>query len=469
MINLEEYLDRKEFKRRIVQENEECMMLKLPNELLSFVFLNYLNLNDQIRLSKVCKRFYSIMQNKSNNKLNELAIFLNQYATPEKMYFTKQTINYSNTVCLSSIYCLFVDEFKIKFKDIEHLLIVNNLDDELQSTKIDFNDNILNCFKRLKHLEIRDIQQLKGNCDLPELQTFYVSTRSQSTFTISSSNLTKLGYFDKARPTILHTKKLTTLAAQQLVSPFLGYGFLNKKSDCLNLKKLIAYEAYQIKWVINKYRGQLDEIKCINQLKVREIKDLKRTIDELKLIELNLFYYDINVRSASFSKLLNRLCDEWIFFIETLDAEFVRIFANNPIDLQDSIKYVKEISLDESIKLNDDLDDFISKLTNLQVLNIQSTDNQLKLNSSVLIKFTNSSTKLIKLNLESIEIYQLHMDLMPSKFQLLNELRIADCTLNNLDFINQFKFLTTFTTNCDLNVKQTTKLLLKSPVRIVFC
>lgn len=162
MLNLEDYLGRKEYKPKI--ENTEfkmdSIMNRLPNELFSKI-LEYLNFNDYVRLSRVSKRWNSIVQIKTN-RYNELAIFLYKNPKPEKMYFTNKIISYSNTVCLQSLYCLFFEDFKEKFKDIKYLMIVNNFDDDIQATKIDFNDNILNYFSHLRHMELRNIQQIRG-------------------------------------------------------------------------------------------------------------------------------------------------------------------------------------------------------------------------------------------------------------------------------------------------------------------
>ena len=469
MINLEEYLDRKEFRRRVLAPDNEqtmdCKISRLPNELLLDIFLNHLNWNDQVRLTKVCRRFYSIIQSR-RTKFNELAIFLNQFPCEEKLYFSDHVIDYSNTVCLSSLICLFVDDFKEKFKDIEYLLIVNNLDDELQSTKIDFNDNILNYFQRLRYVELRELEQIKGKLELPYLEKLYVSTRVQSNFTVSSPNLREVGSFGKSKPTLVHTKNLEHFAAAQLVQPFTGYGFLNRASDCMNLKHLTAYEPYQLKWVMNKFRDQLRSVTCINQLKMREISDLMKTANDLRLEKLTLYYFGIDMSNKSFKHLVDASPAESIFYVENLEMEFVSLFSRNLIDFQDSMPYIKEIAIDEYVEISNA---FVEKLVNLRALSLRSTE-QCKMNSKILLQFMDTSTKLTKLNLESIEIDQVHMNLLPLNFRDLQELKVKDCHIKCLDFINQFKRLEKFTTNCDLNVKQTSKLLLECcPVKIVFC
>lgn len=469
MINLEEFLDRKEFRRRNDAQTAECNMNRIPNEIVSEIFLKYLNWNDHIRLSRVCKRFYAILKIRSNKAIGELAIFLNQTPQPERLYFAGKTISYSNTVCLRSMLFLYVPEFRERFKNIEHLLVVNSslADDDLQPTKIDFSDNTLNCFDRLRHVELREIQQIKGKLDLPLLSSLYVSTRLQSNFTILSPNLVEFGYFGKARPTLVHTKALQVLAAQQLTQPFLGYGFLNKRSYCSSLRKLIAHEPYQIKWVMSQFQDQLEETVITNQLKARQIRDLIRAANDRAL---ELFYFGINTKNEAFKRALDSLHDESIFFIATLDTAFVRLFLKNFNDFQPSICYVSEISIeDNSLQISDE---FATNLSNLLALSIESSTGREKanLNSSALLSFMAGSHKLTRLNLRSIEIEQEHIDLLPSKFPLLNELTIRDCSLRNLEFIPKFAHLHTFTTNCDLNVQQTTRLLLQCcPVRIVFC
>jgi len=129
--------------------------------------------------------------------------------------------------------------------------------------------------------------------------------------------------------------------------------------------------------------------------------------------------------------------------------------------------HIEEIIVDNTVNISDE---FASKLINLQILTIHSTNKSQKLNSIVLTKFMNNSNRLLKLNLELIEINQSHVNQMPSRFPLLNELKIKDCRLDNLDFVHQLHHLETFTTNCDLNTKQTLNLLLHScSPKIEFC
>lgn len=444
----------------------DCNMDRIPNEIVSEIFLKFLNWNDHMRLSRVCKRFYAILKIRNNKAITELAIFLNQTPQPERLYFGGKTIRYANTVCLRSMLFLHVPEFRERFKNIEHLLVVNNSrDEDLHPTKIDFSDNSLNCFDRLQNVELRNIQQIKGKLDLPLLSSLYVSTQLQSNFIILSPNLVEFAYFGKARPTLVHTKALALLAAQQLTQPFTGYGFLNKRSQCSSLRKLIAHEPYQIKWVIDQFQDQLEEVVVTNQLKAREIRDLMRAADQRAL---ELFYFDINMKNAAFKSALDSLHDESIFFITTLDAAFVRLFQKNFNDFQPAICHVQEISVDDnSLQISDE---FASSLANLRALSIESSGRQANMNSSALLNFMAGSPKLTRLNLRSIELDQAHIDLLPVKFPLLQELTIKDCHLRNLEFIQQFAHLHTFTTNCDLNVQQTTRLLLQCcPVKIVFC
>ena len=465
MINLEEFLDRKEFRRRNDAETSACNMNRIPNEIVSEIFLNFLNWNDIKCGKQVCKRFYAILNSRSNKSVSELAIFINQVPQPERLYFGGKVINYSNTIRLPSMFCLFMEEFRERFKNIERLLIVNNPDDDLQSAKIDFNDNMLNSLTQLRHVELREIQHIKGQLDLPVLSSLYVSTRLQSNFTILSPNLVEFAYFGKARPALVHTKALQVLAAQQLTQPFTGYGFLNKRGQCSSLRKLVAHEPYQIKWVLKNYQDQLEQVAVTSQLKAREIRDLILAADGLPL---ELFYYSINAKNAAFKSALDALHDESIFFIETLDTAFVRLFLKNLNDFQQSVRHVRAISIDDnSLQISDE---FATKLTNLQMLSIESPSSEAKLSSSALLSFMNGAHRLTRLHLKSIDIQQAHIDLLPAKFPLLTELTIKDCTLKNLEFIMEFAHLHTFTTNCDLNVQQTTKLLLQCcPVRILFC
>lgn len=476
MINLEEFLDRKEFRRRTNDaQTTECNtndnmndMNRIPNEIVSEIFFGYLNWNDHIRLSRVCKRFYALLQRRSTKTISELAIFLNQTPQSERLYFGDKVISYSNTVRLPSMLCLYMAEFRERFKNVEHLLVVNNPDDDFHSTNIDFSDNTLNGLGQLRHLELREIQQIKGKLDLPLLTSLYVSTRLQSNFTILSPSLMEFAYFGKARPTLVHTKLLQVLAAQQLTQPFLGYGFLNKRSQCCSLRKLVAHEPYQIKWVLNQFQDQLEQVVVTNQLKAREIRDLVRVVEDLPL-ELN--YFDINMKNAAFKSALESLHDESVFFVETLDSAFVRLFVKNLKDFQPLVRHVRTISIvgidDNSLQISDD---FTTKL-NLSELSIESSGKEkTKLSSSALLSFMNGSPRLTRLHLKSIDTKQKHIDQLPAKFPLLNELTIKDCSLSNLEFIQKFASLHTFTTNCDLNVQQTTKLLLQCcPVRIVFC
>lgn len=279
--------------------------------------------------------------------------------------------------------------------------------------------------------------------------------------------MTQLAFFGRARPSLTFTNKLETIAANHLTLPFIGYGFLN--NDCENLRNLIASSPTEIKWVMNKFQKRLKHIQCNNQLKVHEIRNLIKEAEDLRLEDLELLYFDINVKNEKFKNILKGLNDESIFFVETLDEQFLRIFSENFIDFLDSLHYVKEIELDNNgLELNEE---FILLLENLEILTIQSTnENEEKLSTKVLTKFMKNSTKLQKLNLESISIVQEHIDLLPSTFKFLKELKIKNCIIGNLNFVNKLNFLKTFSTDVDLNVRQTTKLLLeRCPVKINFC
>lgn len=104
----------------------------------------------------------------------------------------------------------------------------------------------------LELCEIQQIKQIEDKFDLPHLASLYVNTRLQSNFTVLIPDPIEFAYFGKAQPTLAHTNALEVLAAQQLTQPFTGYEFL-KQTHCSSLRKLIAHEPYQIKWVMNQF------------------------------------------------------------------------------------------------------------------------------------------------------------------------------------------------------------------------
>lgn len=162
--------------------------------------LDYLSYEDLFSLRRTCKWWKTVIDQR---KFKRLILFIDAYPSPKRLFYTNQSVGYSNSLRITDLAALETANFQSTFADLHTLAIfydpptVNNLVSHLT---IDL--NVLDCYRQLEFLSIDMVGFVCGGLwNLEKLKVCHTKARLESNFSLAGCRqLQALAVLEYARP-----------------------------------------------------------------------------------------------------------------------------------------------------------------------------------------------------------------------------------------------------------------------------
>ena len=146
------------------------MLPDLP-ELILCLICEHLSYKELLVLRCVCKGLNQFVDGKEFIKLN---LFVEAFPYHRRLFYTNQPIGHPHSLHSNDISILLSKTFRERFCNVQRMIICglkkSIVKDWIDPEPIKLNLAHLNCFTRLKHLEINEVAKIEGRLSLENLQ-----------------------------------------------------------------------------------------------------------------------------------------------------------------------------------------------------------------------------------------------------------------------------------------------------------